>query len=63
MQNIAGIGLTTPKVPGNLRPEFNHPAPDTFVRYVDAAFQKKLLNLAQAQVEACLQPDRMSDNL
>jgi hypothetical protein len=53
----------TTQVPGDLRPEFDSPAPDCLIGHVDAALEQHFLKLAQAQIEPEVEPNRVGDDL
>lgn len=63
MSDIARSGLPPPQVAGDLRPEFDGPAPDSLVGYVDAALEQHFLHLPQAQIEPEVEPNRVGDDL
>jgi hypothetical protein len=48
---------------GKVGAELQAPVPDTFVRHYDAALRQDRLDVAQAQAEDVIQPDRVPDDL
>ncbi|KMK64103.1 hypothetical protein IMCC21224_1581 [Puniceibacterium sp. IMCC21224] len=48
MPNITRTGLPPSQILGDLRPEFDRPAPDGFVGHINSALEQHLLNLTQA---------------
>ena len=58
-QRSPGRGRPLPQPARNERAEFQHPAPDCFVREVEPTFGKELLNVAVAQGEAHIEPNRV----
>jgi hypothetical protein len=49
--------------PGEVGAELQAPAPDTFMRHHDAALRQDQLDVAQAEAEDVIQPDRVADDL
>jgi hypothetical protein len=62
MPDIARVWLPMTQAPRNGRPKFYNPPPDCFLRNVDAALQKKLLDFTKTQVEPAIKPNSMRDN-
>src|SRR5215218_8390372 len=56
-------GAPLPQPSREERPEFQHPAPDRFVGQVGPTFGKELLDIAVAECEAQIDPDRVLDDL
>ena len=54
---------STAKLPGEQRPELQHPAPDRFVGDVQSALGEQILDIAEAEGEAKVQPHRMPDDV
>jgi hypothetical protein len=51
------------KLPGEQRPELQHPTPDRFVGDVQPALGEQILDVAEAEGEAKVQPYRMPDDV
>src|SRR4051794_12444335 len=51
-----------PQLAGEQRTKLQHPAPDRFVGQVEATFGKQLLDIAVAQIEAEIKPNRVLDD-
>ena len=48
---------------GEHRPELQHPSPDRLVGEVQPALGEQILDIAEAQREAKVQPHRVSDDV
>ena len=56
-------GPALAQVGGDQRPEMVHPAPDGLVGKPNAAFRQQVFDVAQAQGEPEVEPDRLMDDL
>lgn len=63
MPDIAGASLPAAQVARNQRPELAGSAADRLIGNIDTSFKHHLLDLAQAQIETDVQPDRVSNDL
>jgi hypothetical protein len=54
--------LPTPEAPSIVGPEPPTPLPDGLVGDDDSPLRKKLLDIAEAQRESVIQPDRVTDD-
>ena len=61
--NIAGAGLPSSQIAGDLGPEFGGPAADRLIGNVDTTLKKHFLNFTQAQIESQIQPNCMGNDL
>jgi hypothetical protein len=52
----------TVKLPGEQRPELQHPTPDRFIGDIQPALGEQILDIAEAEGEAKVQPYRMPDD-
>src|SRR5258708_40282665 len=52
-----------PKVPPNSRPELQHPSPDRLVADLQPALRQQIFNIAVAQGEAQVEPNRVPDHI
>src|SRR5215204_2125315 len=62
MPAVAGPRPALPQSAREERAELQHPAPDRFVGKIETPFGQKLLDIAVAQCEAEIQPDRVLDD-
>ena len=53
----------TAKLPGEQRPELQHPTPDRFIRDIQPPLGEQILDVAEAEGEAKVQPYRMPDDV
>ena len=53
----------TAKLPGEQRPELQHPTPDRFIGDIQPALGEQILDVAEAEGEAKVQPYRMPDDV
>ena len=60
---VSRLRLAPAQPPGKVGAELQAPVPDTFVGHHDAAFRRDQLDVAQAEAEDVIQPDRVADNL
>ena len=51
------------KLLGEQRPELQHPSPDRFIGDIQPAFCQQILDIAEAEGEAKVQPHRMPDDV
>jgi hypothetical protein len=51
------------KLPGERRPELQHPTPDRFVGDVHPALGEQILDVAEAEGQAKVQPYRVPDDV
>ena len=51
------------EVPGELRPELDHPAADGLVADLDATLREQLLNVTKAERKAEVEPHGMADHI
>jgi len=52
-----------PQLAGEKRAEFEHPAPDRLVGDLEPAFGKQVLDVAEAEREPKVEPDRVLDDI
>jgi hypothetical protein len=62
MPVIAGLRSLASKVGGDHRPELDEPPADRFVGHIQAPFGEHLLDVAQTECEACIKPNRLTDD-
>src|SRR5471030_3288786 len=58
MPGGAGLGATLTQVRRDHRPEMVHPAPNCLIRDRDPALRQQIFNVAEAQGESKIEPDR-----
>jgi hypothetical protein len=51
------------KFPGQQRPELQHPSPNRFIGHIQPALGRQILNIAEAEGEARVQPHRRPDDV
>jgi hypothetical protein len=61
--NIAGAGLPTSQVAGDLWREFGDPTTDGLAGNVDTALKQHFHNFTEAQIEPQVKPNGMSNDL
>src|SRR4029077_576524 len=59
MPSRVRLGATPAQICRDHRPEMIHPAPNRFVRDRDSALRQQTCNVADAQGESKIQPDRL----
>src|SRR5580700_9200217 len=59
MPSRVRLGATPTQICRDHRPEMVHPAPNRFVRDRDSALRQQIFNVAEAQSESKIQPDRL----
>ncbi len=62
MPFVATTRTATPQFIGVHLPKFKAPLPKRFIRHHDPALCQKLFNIAKAEREAKIQPNRVADN-
>src|SRR5260221_822267 len=58
-----GYRTHAPEVPRDNRPEFQHPSPDGLVADRQLALRQQILDIAVAQGEAQVEPNRVPDHI
>ena len=62
MPGRMGFGSSFAQVRSDHRSEMVHPAPNCFIRDCDAAFRQQIFDIAKAQGEPQIEPDRLLDD-
>ena len=63
MPMIPELALSSLQFANIICAELLTPQPDCFVRYHDAAFRQKILDISEGEAETMVSPDRMTDDL
>ena len=63
VSRVARLRSAPAQPPGEVGTELEAPMPNAFMGHYDATFRQDQLDIAQAEAEDVIQPDRMADNV